>query len=130
MYQSSRYEFGRFQQYLITLALRDDCKARRKTGRRTINVAFEEEVGLNLCRRRTRPFPINFVLDIAHRDERSHDASPSAGLCSRGNRAIVDVFCGRYTGAIVCLREDESDLAAIIVGTLGRALVDGPGMGR
>ena len=49
-------------------------------GRRTINVAFEEEVRLDLCRLRTRPFPINFVLDVAHRDERSHDASPSAGL--------------------------------------------------
>ncbi len=127
MYRSSRYEFGRFQQYLITLALPDDCSA-RKMGRRTINVAFEEEVGLNLCRLRTRPFPINFVLDIAHRDERSHDASPSAALCSSGNRAVVNVFCGRYTGAIVCLRKDESDLAAIVVGILWRALVYGPGM--
>ena len=99
-------------------------------GGRTINMAFEEEVGLSLCRLRTRPFPINFVLDIAHRDERSHDTSPSTGLCSGGNRAVVNVFCGRYAGAIVCLREDENDLAAVIVGMLWRTLIDGPGIRR
>lgn len=99
-------------------------------GRRTINMAFKEEVGLSLSRLCTRPFPINFVLDIAHRDERSYDTSPSAGLCSSGNRAVVNVFCGRYTGAIVGLCEDESDLAAIVVGMLWRALIDGPGIGR
>ena len=97
-------------------------------GRRTINMAFEEEVGLSRCRVGTWPFPINFVLDVAHRDERSHDTSPSAGLCSSGNRAVVNVFRGRYTGTIVCLREDESDLAAIIVGMLRRTNIDGPGM--
>jgi len=92
---------------------------------RTINVALEEEVRLDLRRLRTRPFPVNFVLDIAHRDERSHDASPFAGLCCSGNRAIVNVLCGRYTGAIVRLREYQGDLA---VGTLWRALINGPGM--
>jgi len=75
--------------------------------RRTINVALEEEVGLSLRRVRTRPFPINFVLDIAHRDERSHDASPFAGLCCSDGHSIVNEFCGRYTGATVRLRKDE-----------------------
>jgi len=98
--------------------------------RRTINVALEEEVGLSLRRLRTRPFPINFVLDIAHRDECSHDASPFAGLCRGGDRGIVDVFCGRNPGAIVRLRKDEGDLAAVIVGVLWRTLIHGPGMRR
>ena len=96
--------------------------------RRTINVSFEEEVRLSLRRLRTRPLPINFVLDIAHRDERSHDASPFTGLCCSGNRAIVKVLCGRYTSAIVRLREDEGNLAAIIIGMLGCTLIDGPGI--
>ena len=61
--------------------------------RRTINVALEE-VGLSLRRLHTRPFPINFVLYIAHRDERSHDTIPFAGLCCGGDHGIVNVFCG------------------------------------
>ena len=95
---------------------------------RTINVSFEEEVRLSFRRLRTRPLPINFVLDVAHRDERSHDASPFTGLCCSGNRTIVNVLCGRYTGAIVCLREDEGNLAAIVVSMLWCTLIDGPGM--
>jgi hypothetical protein len=95
---------------------------------RTINVAFEEEVGLSLRRLRAWPFPINLVLDIAHGDECSYDASPFTGLCCSGDRPIVNVFCGRYTSAIIRLREDEADLAAIVVGMLRCTLIDGPGI--
>ena len=95
---------------------------------RTIDVPFKEEVGLSLRRFSTRPLPINFVLDVAHRDKRSHDASPSTGLHCSGDGAIVNVFCGRYSGTIVRLCEDERELAAVVVGVLWRTLVNGPGM--
>jgi len=52
--------------------------------RRTINVALEEGVGLSLRRLRTRPFPINFVLDIAHHASRTYEHGPNRGRYERG----------------------------------------------
>ena len=89
---------------------------------------FKEEVGLSFRCFITRPLPVNFVLDIAHRDKRSHDATPSASLHCSGDCTIVNVFCGRYSGTVVRLCEDEGELAAIIVGVLWRTLVNGPGV--
>ena len=44
------------------------------------NDALPEKVGLRLRRRATGEFPVNLILNVAHRNERGHDTTPFAGF--------------------------------------------------
>ena len=51
---------------------------------RLTNVALQEVVGLALSGMVARELPVNFVLDVRHRDERRDDTTPATRLdCPR-----------------------------------------------
>ena len=63
-------------------------------GGRLTNDTLPEEVGLAFGRRRARELPVNFILDVGHRDERGDDTSPTASLdCNDVSRCTRTVRC-------------------------------------
>jgi len=74
-----------------------------------------EEVALCLRGRRTGELPIDFVLDITHRNKGSDNPSPAASLEGGSDRPVVDISCAGETCAAVGLGKDHRQCPIVVL---------------
>jgi len=74
-----------------------------------------EEVALCLRGRRTGELPIDFVLDITHRNEGGDDPSPAASLECGSDCAVVDISCTGETCAAVGFSKDHRNRPVVVL---------------
>lgn len=90
------------------------------------NETLPEVVCLSLSCICTRPFPIDFIPDGGHGDERSYHPTPSPGFYSCGHGSIVKVASGGNPTSAIIFGQQESEFSSARVGVKHVTHVQGP----